>query len=68
MPVQLLDLIAKAGQNAPVLANLGGDRVPQPVMCIGVEHSVNRSRGGRMRDRRDGLDSVRLFSHSNVVL
>ncbi|MCY3651041.1 MAG: hypothetical protein OXG40_14955 [Acidimicrobiaceae bacterium] len=38
MPAQLLDLIAKASQNAHVLANLGENRDLQPVMCIGVEH------------------------------
>lgn len=46
MPAQLLDLIAKASQNAHVVANLGEDRVLQPVMCIGVEHSASWSRGG----------------------
>lgn len=56
MLAQLLDLIAKAGQNARVLATLGEDRVFQLVMCIGIEHSASWSRSwGEVGVRSPGL-------------
>ena len=41
--------VARLGQNAHVLANMGSGRRLRPAMRLGVEHVVVRSQGGGVR-------------------